>query len=72
VDYKNYIRVPSIRNLFISSNLNDSSTKLMRVMLKDFLDGEVVNYFLTSRKIKKGSVRINLNSARHLMKDILA
>jgi hypothetical protein len=44
----------------------------MRVMLKDFLDGEVVNYFLTSRKIKKGSVRINLNSARHLMKDILA
>jgi hypothetical protein len=72
IDYRNYIRVPSVKKLFhVGAKLREYG-RILRVLLKLFLDGESLCCYLTSRKIKKQAMPYNLTSIRSICTELFA
>ena len=70
-DFRNYIRIFSIRKLFVNHHFAYEETKIMRILFKEFLERESLICFITSKKAKKGVVASNLANRRTIMEEIL-
>lgn len=64
VDHRNYVRVPSIKKFFVDQQFVREHTKIMRILLKDFLQREAVLCYLTSKKVRKEAMVHNYESTR--------
>ena len=70
VDFRNYVRITSVRKLFIDQPFGRGQAKIMRIMLKDFLEKEALVCFITSKKIQRGAVNYSLTYRRTLIEEI--
>lgn len=71
VDYRNYIRVSCIKKLFIGQAFIYEHTKVMRILLRIFLEKEAFPCYLTSKKAKRGVMNYNFASIRSIFREIL-
>lgn len=71
IDYRNYVRVPSVQRLFVGCDRTQDHAKILRVLLFDFLQKEAISCYLTSKKIKKEAMEFNYRSIRHIFNEIL-
>lgn len=67
IDFRNYIKVSSIRPMFLGHALCNEHAKIMRVLLKEFIRNEALPCYLTSKKIRRGVMEHNLTSLRLAM-----
>jgi hypothetical protein len=72
VEHRNYVRLPDMKELFAGSRGSREQSKVMRVLLKEFIQREALPCYLTSKKIKRDSMPHNLHSIRHVLSDILS
>lgn len=70
VDFRNYIRVPTIKKLFMGRHSTQAHAQLLRILLKDFLHNEALPCYMTSRKIKKEAMLFNYRSIRTIFNEI--
>jgi hypothetical protein len=71
IDFRNYIRVPSIKKMFIGDETTKDYSKVLRILFQDFLQKESLICYQTSRKIKKESMPSNYRSIREIYNEIL-
>lgn len=71
MDYRNYIRIQSIRKLFVHDEFTYEHSMIMRILLQDFLNKEAIICFTTSRKATKRVMTYNLISVRGVINEIL-
>lgn len=71
MDHKNYIRLPSAKKLFYSTQKKEYA-KVMRILLHQFLKSEALCAYLTSKKIKKTMMDQNYTAIRNIFKDLHA
>jgi hypothetical protein len=69
-DYRNYIKISSIRSLFLGQDFVQEHTKLMRVLLGEFIRNEALPCYLTSKKAMRGVMIHNLASLRLVMQEL--
>jgi hypothetical protein len=71
-DYRHYIGISSIRVLFRPAQHEEKEfTKIMRILLHDFIQNDALACFLTSRKTKRGEMTQNLECLRNIEAEIL-
>ncbi len=71
MEHRNYIRLPSARKLFFTGKCNKEATKILRIILKDFIQREALCAYLTSKKIKRESIPYHLLSFRNIFSDLV-
>jgi hypothetical protein len=71
VDYRNYIRLPTVKKLFSETKTTKEHSKLMRILLKQFIDDEAINCYWTSKKLRKDIMGHNYHSIRSIFKELL-
>ncbi len=67
VDHRGYVRMPEVKPLFVADRNSKEETKIMRVLLKDFLQREALCCYLTSKKIKRQAMPHNLRCIKNLL-----
>jgi hypothetical protein len=70
VEHRNYVRLPDMKALFTGKRGSREQAKVMRVLLKEFLQKEAMLCYLTSKKIKRESMPYNFYSIRNVLADI--
>lgn len=73
-EYTNYIRLSCVKKMFVCTRVNKSGkfqTKIMRILLNDFLRKEAHCFYLTSKKIKRVGMNHNYQSIRSILREII-
>lgn len=60
IDHRSYVKTPCVKPLFVGAKKTRDQTKIMRILLKDFLKNEALCCYLTSKKIKREAMPHNL------------
>ena len=71
INHRNYIRINSVKKLFMSPYFNEEYTKVIRILLNNFLRNESFNCYLTSKKVSKEEARNNFLAFRTIIDNIL-
>ena len=72
VDHRNYVKLPDVRDLFVAGKNNREQAKIMRVLLKDFLQNEALCCYLTTKKVKKQAMPHNFHCMKNILKEIFS
>jgi hypothetical protein len=70
-EYRNYIKVSSVKRLFKSAIFVEEETMIMRILFKEFLETEAMVCNLTSKKAKREIVLYNVKSLRLILEEIV-
>lgn len=70
IDYRNYIRVSSVKKLFKNHDSSKEFSLILRVMLQAFINEDSLCCYLTSRKLKKELMLHSLKSIRNIYLDL--
>ena len=69
-NHRNYIRISSVQKLFVSQPFCEEETKIMRIILEDFIKNEALVCFLTSKKVGKDEASNNFLAFRTILRSL--
>jgi len=68
INHKNYIRLAKVSKMFMGGKINFEHSKMLRILLAEFVNKEALCCYLTSRKTKRDLMVYNGLSMRMIYK----